>query len=534
MRRLSPVLAALCAVVLAGCLDLDEEYSINPDGSGKVKVKCTVAPMRFTQSKKSPEELLKSDVRETLEKCAGVDAWTDVTAVQRDDGKISFSGTAYFKDYTKLRLNILGMSSSMTKTVVAREGDSMVVSVTPEQRGEAAPAEPVKLTEEQITARIKQERAKYLQSKPMIETFLKDAKIATRFHLPAALGEVHNFKKVGDRTVELKMEGGTMLAAFDGLMKDDAFLRRAVESGRDLDKSGPPMDEGMIEKLFGEKAPIKAVTKGALAPVFDYEAEAGKAHAGMEELMAKYGAAAAAAAPPAGAGLKSVSVAGVQWVHAADSERGVTPFSKGQPGFSVAIIAELGGSALAAKTGKLTKAVADTGEDLLPKEEFEREIHFPRLSEDKTAVTFDVALSLPSAKAAGLKEVSGTLTYTVAGKTVDVDLGIGAFQKGAKGKLHDAVIEKIETNDDGAEVTLKLSLSADVLDSVDFYDEKGVKLQSSRQGYSSSGDESMIEFSVKGALPKKGKIVAKLFDDLKTYEAPFTIKDVDLLGRPKK
>ncbi len=98
MRRFSPVLAALCAVVLAGCLDLDEEYSINPDGSGKVKIKCAVAPMRFTTSKKSPEELLKSDVRETLEKCGGVDAWTDVTAVQRDDGKIAFSGTAYFKD----------------------------------------------------------------------------------------------------------------------------------------------------------------------------------------------------------------------------------------------------------------------------------------------------------------------------------------------------------------------------------------------------------------------------------------------------
>src|SRR5436190_6005453 len=125
MRRIAAALAAVIAFALTGCLDLDEEYTLNPDGSGKVKIRCALAPMRFTNKKKSPEELLKSDVRETLEKCGGVDAWTDVSAVQRDDGKIEFKGTAYFRDYSKLKLSILGMTSSMSKTVVAKEGDAM-------------------------------------------------------------------------------------------------------------------------------------------------------------------------------------------------------------------------------------------------------------------------------------------------------------------------------------------------------------------------------------------------------------------------
>lgn len=533
MRRFTAALTAVLAFALAGCLDLDEEYTINPDGSGKVKIRCALAPMRFTTKKKSPEELLKSDVRETLEKCAGVDAWTDVSAVQRDDGKIEFKGTAYFRDYAKLKLSILGMTSSMSKSVVAKEGDAMTVTVTPEAR-DAGPAEPVKLTEAQIQAKIKEERAKYLQSKPMIDAFLKEAKVATRYHLPGALGKVSNFKKVGDRTVEVKMDGAVLLAAIDGLMKDDAFLRRSVESGRDIDKSGPPADDALIEKVFGEKGPIQASTKGPLAPLFDYEAEAGKARQGMEALLAQFGAAAAAAAPPAGAGFKSVQVAGVQWVHAADDERGIAPFSKGKPSFSMALIAELGGSALAVKEGKLLKAVTDSGEDLLPKEEFEREIHFPRLSEDKTAVTFDLQLALPGPKASGLREVSGTLVYLVADKTIDVDLGIAEFKKGAQGKKHESSIEKVESGDDGAEISLKVALGLDAIASIDFYDDKGAKLQSSRQGYSSSGDEAVIEFLVKGTLPKKGKIVAKLYDEPKTYEAPFKITNVDLLGRPKK
>jgi hypothetical protein len=533
MRRSAVALSALLALTLAGCLDLDEEYSINPDGSGKVKVRCAVTPMRFTAAKKSPEELLKADVRETLEKCAGVDAWKDVTAVQRDDGKVEFSGTAYFKDFTKLKLTVMGVSSSMLKTMVARDGGALTVTVTPEQR-DAPPAEPVKLTEEQIQAKIKQERAKYLQSKPMIETFLKEAKVATRFNLPGAVGDVRCFKKTGPKSVEIRMDGAALLGAVDQLMKDDAFLRKSVESGHDIDKSGPPMDDVLIEKLFGQKGPIKASTTGALAPVFDYEAEAAKARAGMAELTAKYGAAATAVAPPAGAGLKSAAVAGVQWVHAANDERGITPFSKGRPSLTVAITAELGGSALAAKEGKLLKALTDTGEDLLPKEEFEREIHFPRLSEDKTAITFDVPLLLPGPKAAGIKEISGTLVYTVADKTVDVDLGIHMFAKGAKGKAHEAEIENAEAGDESAEVSLKIALGMDAIASIDFFDDKGVKVPSTRQGYSSSGDESTIQFAIKGKLPKKGKIVAKLYDEPKTYEAPFKITDIDLLGRPKK
>lgn len=533
MRKPAGAVVLALLFALAGCLDQEDEYWINPDGSGKVKIKCATTPFRFSTAKKSPEETLKSDVRETLEKCGGVDAWTDVSAVQREDGKVVFTGTAYFRDYSKLRLSIMGVTSSVSKTALSVDGGTMTLTVTPEQKG-SAPAEPPKLTEEQIQAKIKQERAKYLQSKPMMDAFLKEAKVSTRFHLPGAVGDVNNFRKAGDRAVELKMDGATLLAAVDGLMKDDKFLRKAVESGHDLEKSGPPMDDVLMEKLFGQKGPIKAATKGPLAPTFDYEAEAGKAREGMADLRAKFGAAAAAAAPPAGAGFKSVSVAGVQWVHSADDQRGIAPFSKNRPSFSVAVVAELGGSALAAKGGSLLKAVADTGEDLLPKEEFEREISFPRLSEDKTAITFDVALGLPGPKAAGIKEISGTLVYTVADKVVDADLGLAAYEKGAKGKTHGAEIENIEANDDGGEVTLKLALPLETIASVDFFDDKGVKLPSTRQGYSSGGDECSIQFAIKGALPKKGKIVAKLYDAPKTYEAPFKITNVDLLGRSKK
>src|SRR5258706_3042028 len=99
MKRSTAFLSVALALLLAGCLDLDNEFMLNPDGSGKVKIKCISAPVSFNLTdKKPPEEVLKTNVRQTLEQSEGVDAWSDVVAAIRDDGKMSFSGTAYFKD----------------------------------------------------------------------------------------------------------------------------------------------------------------------------------------------------------------------------------------------------------------------------------------------------------------------------------------------------------------------------------------------------------------------------------------------------
>jgi hypothetical protein len=533
--RKSIALVALLA--LAGCLDLDDDFTLNPDGSGKVKIKCVSAPVSFDiGEKKSPDEVMRKSVRETLEQSTGVDAWSDVVAAIRDDGKMSFTGTAYFKDIDQLRLKIMGNTSSISELVFKKEKDAVSVEVTGEKKERKAPEPPGKLTEEQIKERMKDQRAKYQQSKPMMEAFIKDVKIHTRINLPGALGEVHNLKKVGPNSADLSFDGAAVLKAMEGLIMDDAFLRKAVEEGRDLNQSGPEADFAFTERLFGESAPIKATTKGPLKAGFNYEAEAAPARKNLDALLKKYGAAPAATPVAAGAGFKSVRIAGVQMVQVAENDRGIRPFNHSEPGISFSIVAELGGAALSAKEGKLMKAVSDAGENLLPKSDFDRKIHFPRLSDDKKAIVFEVQMGMPGPKVAGIKEISGTITYMVADKTKDVDLGLAEFKKGAKGKEFGASIEKIEPGfqEGHQELEIKLNLSKDDVESVTFYDAAGKKLEVSASGYSSSGKESTLGFSLKGKFPAKGKIVAKVFDDPKTYDAPFTISNVDLMGRPQK
>lgn len=541
MKKPAALLAAALLACLAGCLDMDSEFTLNPDGSGKVKIRCVSAPVSFDigEKKKSPDELMKSLVRETLEQSQGVDAWADVTAAIRDDGKVSFSGTAYFKDIAQLKLRVMGVGGQGSDLAFAKEKDGGVsVEVTGEKK-EAKPAKPPgPMTDDQIKARMKEERAKYQQSKPMMEAFLKDLKVRTRVNLPGALGEVHNFKKTGPSSVEIAIEGNALLKVVDGLAMDDAYMKKNILEGRDLNSSGPESDGAFKAKLFGEDAPIRAATKGPLKPLFDYEAEAAPARQNLPELLKKFGAAAgtAAIAPPAGLGFKSVRVAGVQLVHAADGERGLRPFNQSEPGLVLSVVAELSGAALSAKEGKLLRAADDTGASLLPESDFARQIHFPRLSDDKKAIVFEVQLGLPGPKAAGLKEISGTLQYVVADKTKSVDLGLGEYQKGAKGKELGAEIEKIEPafSDGKTDLQLKVAVSRDSVVSIDFFDAAGKPLNAEQSGYSSSGDETSFTYQVTGKFPPKGKIVAKLYDDPKTYEAPFSVTGMDLFGRPKK
>ena len=537
MRPFAAIALLALALAAAGCIDLDQEFTLNPDGSGKVVLRSVAPPVTFnlTGKETSPEQAMQKAVREELEKSEGVDAWKDVSASLRDDGKIEIKATAYFKDISKLKLKSGGQ---MAFAVSKDPSGAWVLQAVAEKKAAAKPEPPAqKPTEEEVKAKMKAERAKYQQVKPLMETFLKDFRHHSKFNLPGTLAETNNFKKLSGTSVEVGFEGKALLKIMDDLVMDDAALRQQIESGRTLDD--PPDEDLMAEKMFGQKGPVRAVVKGPLKAPFDYEKEAAPARALLPEILKKYGAPPPPTVidPAKGGGLKGVRVAGVQFVHFSDPEREVGPMSGQEAGVTLTLVAELPGAVLSVKGGKLMKVTADTGDDLLPKGDFSREIHFPRLSKDKAAVTFDVRLNLPGPKARGLKEVSGLLTYAVAGKTKEVDLGIGLFKDGAKGKELGAAIEKIEDHpfEKGKKMlSLKIEAPQDSIQSVAFFDEAGKKLEVESSGWSGFGDSTTFQYSLKGAPPAKGRIVASVYDDRKSFEVPFRVTDLDLLGRPLK
>jgi hypothetical protein len=198
-------------------------------------------------------------------------------------------------------------------------------------------------------------------------------------------------------------------------------------------------------------------------------------------------------------------------------------------------VAEFTGSVTTVDEGKLEKAVADNGEDLLPEKDWDRQINFPHLSDDKASVSFAVNTKLPSPGVKKLKEVSGRLTYTVAKGTKKVNIGVMELTAGAKGKEFGAVISKVnasESNAGSQEISLAIDLPHTAITGVQVLDATGKPLDAKQNGYSSFGmggqQRTTITIAVKGTVPKNGRIVLEVYDGMQKFDAPFVLKDVTL------
>ncbi len=522
MRRIAIPALIVVALSTVGCIDLEQEYTLNPDGSGKVAVRWVGSPVELG-SDKGADARAKSILKDEVTKCEGVDTWKDVSCKARDDGKFEFRGTAYFKDFGQLKLHNSGFSMGGLKSSKDAAGNLVLVN---DSEKESAPAKA--LSEEEAKKKLKEERAQYQQGKKMLEMMLADLKVSTKINLPGRVGQASNFKKDGDTAVRLAFEGKAFMKVLDELIMNDEWMLRIVRTGG-LQDAGPG-DEALCEKLFGEKGPVRAVTAGELRPRFDYESEAAPARKAWAEVAPTLGV--RLAGPPAkGGDFKFLKVAGVSYVFDQGLDR---ELSSNPPRLTISLVGDLPGTVLSMKQGRLTTAVTDTGEDLLP-DKFDRTIHFPRLSKDGAVVAFDVKLQLPSAAAKGLKEVSGVLTYLVGGKTKEVDLGFGELKPDAQGK--GASIGKIEDSkwEEGSQsLEVKIEMSSDKIHSIVVKDASGAALKTTDGGSWNSEDQTTRTLNLKGKYPAKGKIVAIVYDDLKSYEIPFKIENVDLLGRPLK
>jgi hypothetical protein len=205
----------------------------------------------------------------------------------------------------------------------------------------------------------------------------------------------------------------------------------------------------------------------------------------------------------------------------------VRPFSE-EPGYTLSLLAELPGSVLAmTEECILETALADDGTDLLPESEWSRRISFPNLSEDKAHVIFDARLTLPGPGVKGLREVSGRLQYTVAAGTKEVDLGFTKFTAGAEGAELGAVIESIEERN----MELKLELKPDAIKAF-YLVVGGSKTELERRGYSGFNDSYTYTYESEQGFPAKAKLVIETYADLQTFDAPFKVENLSLLGEP--
>lgn len=532
--RFSVALFAIFALLLSfGCFESEEEYVINPDGSGKVEVKALLQPVDIMSgSKPNPEREMKNAVKRLLEDSTGVDAWTDVSFKKAEGDRIEIRATAYFKDLSKLKLQFGSVSSDLRPSLLKRDDGSMVLEL---KGGKKREPEPAGMSEEEIEKKVKADKARYQQMKPMLSGFASTLKQAFTFQLPGELKECSNFAKSEDDSLRLSIEGARILAVVDKLMEDEEWLKNLAKSGKSLQDT--PLDDSVNEKLFGEKGPVRALFAGEMKPLFDYASEVAAARKSYQKMLKELGLADQIAVAPAdGGGFKSLKVGGVRLVKFSDPENDIRPFNYDE-GYALALIGEFNGSVLKVTEGRVEKALADSGQNLLPDREWDRKISFPKLSKDRTRVMFEVKMAVPGEDVRYVKEVSGILEYTVSSGTKELDLGITKFKEGARGKELSAVIKSVgedEWEEGKQQLVLEMGADMDSVKSFDFFDKDGNKFEVSRRGYFSSGSSSEITFSIMGKLPEEGRIVIVMHDNVKKFKIPFKLENITLTGEPAK
>lgn len=520
-------------LLLAGCFETKQEFTLNPDGSGKVVHESTFQNLQITGAKGASEAQVKAAAAEIINRAKGVDAWRDVSFALLDDGRISFKGTAYFRSLSDLDLP----DQTMLEFDWAGAADgtgALTLRAKNSGRAEKPAAAPENLSAAEIAQKLKESRAQYQQMKPMMAMMVGTMKHEVVFHLPGKRGKSSLFQVDPAGALRLQFEGAKLLEAMDKLISDDAWMARNANSLKP-GGSGPQMDERMSELMFGEKGPARAAVSGLGAAVFDYEGEVATAKEEFASIQQQLGPVAVAVAPPAqGGALKSLKVVGVRLVRATDEQPDLRPLNA-EAGYTLALLAELPGSvhAISDESG-LDSALANDGTDLLPESEFNRRFSFPKLTADKASVLIEAQMNAPGAGVTGLKELTGHLRYTVAGGTVETDLGFAKLEAEAKGKELGAEIQAFLTggsSDQAQMIELKLELEPDAVKAVYLVVGK-TRTELSQRGYGGGGGTYVYTYEAESAFPAKGRIVVETYANMETFDSPFKLENITLLGEP--
>jgi len=527
-RIISCMLASALVLLLSSCYETKQEFTLNPDGSGKVIHECSFQNVvSLNNEDPASAEALQAAIARIINDSKGVDAWTDVSFKRLEDGRIWFRGTAYFRKLEELKIP----NQSMLELAWKNQGSGKAELGLGYKKAENTKPKQdrSKLTAAQRADLIRGERAKFQQAKPMLSALLGPMKQTVSVTLPGKLESSSNFKASASGALGLTFEGTKIIEALEKLVADDAWLEK---NGFDTQKA-PELDAELSGLLFGEKVPVKAVVSDATKPLFDYAAEVAAALKGAKALQKQLGV---SIAPPAkGDALKSIKVVGVRMAAKLDKKLDLRPFNDDE-GYTLAVLAELPGSVLdVTDKSTVTQAIASDGSSLLKGDsDWDRRLNFPKLSADKSSVLFDVKLKLPGASVKGIKEVSGTLQYRVAGAAKEIDLGLKSLQVGSKGAELGASIEEIKEGwqkDGSQNMELKLRLKPDDLKAA-FLVVDGTKTELKRSGYSSSGGITTFTFGHKAAFPQTASVVVEIHDNLKTFDTPFKIENITLLGTP--
>jgi len=530
--------AVLCVLLcLSACVQSKYEFTLNPDGSGKVVYHTQTEPDSFNingddNDEDDYKEAALDEAKKIVNKSKGVETWKDVSFGVNDEGKIFFKGTAYFKDYHALGLgeNSEDAPPSFETFKLNRNAKGeLVFAMDNKDRKDDKKVEKKKLSDAELDKKLKKAKNQLKQHIILIAMVLGSRKDEYYFKLPGTLSKVECFKKDKEGRLNLTIDGSKIIEVFKNLEKNDELLKKMIIDGKNITNDAFLTPE-ILKQIFGSDKTPTATAKGELTALFDYKKEVNEAKKAFEAIKKKL---TLTTLPPAkGDGLSSLRVGGVTYIKESDEKNEIRPMHQDK-GITMSVIGQFSGAILNFQEVRLDSAITLEGEDILPSTEWNRTSNFNRLSKDFSTGIFDLQMNYPENQFSGFKEVSGELTYLVAKGTKKEDLGVISLFTGNKADKMGMEIKKYsksDFNDDSYELELQLKVKRTNVKAVEFYDEDKNKIEVHSSGYHSSSNKVTYSYTKDSAFPEKVQIVIFLHDNIQKFIVPFKFEDLDLLG----
>lgn len=291
-RLFSALLAIVLGVAFAGCLESDENYTLNPDGRGKVAIAATISDPASMfgadeDEKPDPKQKVSEFVQDILENSTGVETWKDISCRVLADGRIEFKGIAYFRDLNELKIHQVSSSNTFIRQENPDGTWSIVLKQDDEENQEDSAAAPENLSEEEIVSRVDSLRSQYEVGRSMMGPILEGITQRYVFTVPGTPSEYSTFTRLPKGGYEYVMSGRKVLALMDSISSSDAFWRQAVIAGGSSGIS-PDRQKELTRMMFGEEGIPMLKMKGG-APLFNYDAEMKAAKKKYPALLKKFG-----------------------------------------------------------------------------------------------------------------------------------------------------------------------------------------------------------------------------------------------------
>ncbi len=527
--------------LVSGCLDVEEHYTLNPDGSGKVRFVLRKSADGFQisiggQSLDGPEKL-KEVVTAMLKESEGVAAWSDLRAEIDDDNDLVVGGVAYFRDLRKLRLKYGAVTVNGYEVVWQDRDDGRVelrigAAAKPSAYGSSmTPAEPP--SEERVAAEMAKQRRQYGQMRGMMEASLENLRVVKTFALPAG-EEIEREALVAAEGGVLRYEkdGADLVQRLDDAMADETLFRLMAEESLTQHGRVEGRSASMTRFLDEDPHVIFAPTG---EPQVAVEAEIAAAEAAFPAMMTALGFAREIPGllPPASAdGAVKIQLAGLQLVRDLELSSFSRPFNA-DPGLTLAFVARFGGRINTFEEARIDTAVDEQGRSLLPEHEHQRRVNFGQMNEPQDTVTFNLPLRL-TAEASEVRRLTGTLIYTVANETETVPLGFAKIATEETGEVEGALIRRVGPAQwgEGYDLEVTLPFAKPLIKELRALRPSGVPWETTEGGSSWSNQQTIMTLRSPEPFPEDLNLVVELYTDQRRLQAPIRVEHLPIPRLP--